>query len=136
MVISAPVALICRGCGGPTGKVIDLGRQSASDDFPLAGDRSEDARWPLELWLCSDCTLAQLGPVEAQLPQPVLAIESETSRQHARTSVTSLLADYPSLEGCTVREFASHHGGSWLPELERAGCHPVRPAEPARLVVD
>lgn len=116
--------------------MVDLGSQPASDDFPPIGAPEPDARWPLELWWCPRCTLVQLGPIEALLEEPVRAVESQSSRQHARRVAAALLADHPQLAGATVREFASHHGGSWIPALADFGCRSVTIAEPAELVVD
>ncbi len=127
----------CRGCGRDTVElVVDLGEQTAADYFPPATDPTEDPRWPLELWLCRACTLAQLGPVRPLLPEMPLAVESATSIAHAGSSVRALLARHPELDGATVAEFASHHGGSWLPSLRAAGCRDAGEGEPADLVVD
>jgi hypothetical protein len=127
----------CRGCGGgPVENVVDLGEQTGSDHFPPYDDPVPDGRWPLGLWLCHECALVQLGPVVPQVPEPVRAVESETSKAHAATTVAATLAEYPELVGGTVREFASHHGGSWLEHLTAAGCRPAGAGEPARLVVD
>lgn len=129
--------LDCRGCGSAdTTRVVDLGKQPAADLFPLADDAGEDPRWPLELWLCTDCTLVQLGPVEPLLPEPPLAVESATSLAHAESSVKEILRDYPELAGSVVAEFASHHGGSWLDHLRAAGCRTADNGERADLVVD
>ncbi len=129
--------LTCRGCGDTTPRrVVDLGSQPASDDFPALEAPEPDARWPLELWWCPTCALVQLGPVEALLEEPVRALESESSRQHARRVASALLADRPHLAGASVREFASHHGGSWMPALAGFGCRTVGPGERAELVVD
>jgi hypothetical protein len=95
-----------------------------------------DAVWPLQLWYCPDCALVQLGPVEALAEEPVRAVESENSRRHAARTVAAVLADHPFLIGGTVREFASHHGGSWLEALAAYGCTPAIDSEPADLVVD
>jgi hypothetical protein len=116
--------------------VVDLGEQPASDDFPAMEAPLPDAVWPLQLWYCPDCALVQLGPVEALAEEPVRAVESETSRRHAAQTVASVLADHPFLVGGTVREFASHHGGSWLDALAGYGCRPTPKGEPADLVVD
>ncbi len=78
----------CRGCAGENVvPVVDLGAQPCADYFPTADAPGPDPRWPLELWLCRDCTLVQLGPVEPQLPEPPLAVESATSIAHAEQSV-------------------------------------------------
>jgi len=130
-------ALRCRGCGDPTPRrVVDLGPQPASDDFPALGAPGPDARWPLELWACPRCALVQLGPVQALLEEPVRAVESRTSREHARRVATGLLAQHPELVGRSVHEFASHHGGSWLDALFELGCRPAAAGEAAGLVVD
>ena len=129
--------LVCRGCHShATSKVVDLGAQAASDHFPRQTDPLPDAVWPLELWLCSRCALVQLGPVVPLVPEPVRAVESATSKEHARHAVRSVLRDYPSLRGTVVCEFASHHGGSWLDELTAAGCRVADDTERAGLVVD
>lgn len=133
--------LTCRGCGGTEPyRTVDLGSQPASDDFPALNDPGPDARWPLELWFCPDCALVQLGPVPALLAEPVRAVESATHRAHTREAVTAVLTDHPHLAGGTVREFASHHGGSWLPALAERGCtpltDPVAGTGSAMLVVD
>jgi hypothetical protein len=116
--------------------VVDLGEQPASDDFPAMDAPLPDAVWPLQLWYCPDCALVQLGPVEALAEEPVRAVESETSRRHAARTVAAVLADHPFLVGGTVREFASHHGGSWLDALAASGCTPAPDGKPADLVVD
>jgi hypothetical protein len=128
---------VCRGCGAPgIHRVVDLGPQPACDSFPPADAPEPDPAWPLELWSCPTCALVQLGPITALLEEPVLAVESETSRRHARRLVAAVLADHPWLAGRPVREFASHHGGSWLPALAEHGCPEAAAGEPADLVVD
>lgn len=131
------VTFKCRGCGSEdTAPVVDLGAQPCADHFPPVDAAGEDPRWPLELWLCRSCTLVQLGPVEPQLPEPPLAIESATSLVHAETSVKEILRDHPEIAGRVVYEFASHHGGSWLGHLRAAGCRTAEGDERADLVVD
>jgi C-methyltransferase C-terminal domain/Putative zinc binding domain len=134
---AAPPALVCRGCAGTSCYlVVDLGEQPASDDFPALDAPLPDAVWPLQLWHCPDCALVQLGPVEALAEEPVRAVESETSRRHAARTVSLVVAEYPFLAGGTVREFASHHGGSWLEALADHGCTLAPEGDPADLVVD
>ncbi len=133
----AVVTFKCRGCGSEnTGPVVDLGAQPCADYFPPVETAGDDPRWPLELWLCRTCTLVQLGPVEPQLPEPPLAIESATSLAHAETSVKEILRDHPEIAGKVVYEFASHHGGSWLGHLQAAGCRIAEGDQRADLVVD
>ena len=138
MVTSAPlIGLACRGCDSPEpGLVVDLGLRPTSDGFPELSSPHPDPAWPLQLWFCPRCTLVQLGPVAALPEEPVRAIESQTSRRHAEQAVRGLLADHPELAGAPVREFASHHGGSWLPALAERGSGPAPDGAPAALVVD
>ena len=127
----------CRGCGfGDAVRVLDLGPQPPSDNFPSAAATGEDERWPLELWFCTACALVQLGPVMPRLPEPPLAVESATSRAHAQASVRDILHRNGDLVGKSVLEFASHHGGSWLDHLTASGCRSVVGRECAHLVVD
>jgi hypothetical protein len=50
--------------------------------------------------------------------------------------VKEILAEHPELAGAVVREFASHHGGSWLGHLGAAGCRTADGDERAGLVID
>ncbi|HSK25563.1 MAG TPA: methyltransferase C-terminal domain-containing protein [Jiangellales bacterium] len=127
----------CRGCGSGTPvQVVDLGRQPASDSFPPEREEGPDAAWPLGLWSCPACGLVQLGPGAPVLPQPPLAVESRTSREHAAAVVRTLLDDRPELRTGSYAEFASHHGGRWSSGLEAGGLHEADPGRPADLVVD
>lgn len=123
-MVAAQTAL-CRSCRTVlTEQVLDLGRQPASDSFPLSGSDAEEQRWPLTLWLCSRCALVQLG-VDATIPEAPLAVESETMRRHAAQASAAVLEQSGLTSGATVAEAASHHGGSWLPHLVAAGLCPV-----------
>jgi hypothetical protein len=133
----AAAELSCRGCGAQDAtRVLDLGPQPGSDHFPPISDPHPDERWPLELWLCHRCTLVQLGPTTPRMPEPPLAVESATSKAHARRSVQQILRTAGDLSGHRVAEFASHHGGSWLDHLTDAGARPASATERADLVVD
>jgi hypothetical protein len=127
--------LTCRGCGdrGPR-RVVDLGSQPASDDFPPIGAPEPDARWPLELWWCPRCTLVQLGPIEALLEEPVRAVESQSGRQHA---------DVAAACSPTIRSWRCHGPRVRQPSRRLVDTGSGRPrrrsvtiAEPAELVVD
>ena len=51
----------CRACRGSAGHlVLDLGEQPACDYFPRCDDPGPDPVYPLQMWLCSSCGLAQL----------------------------------------------------------------------------
>lgn len=106
-----------------TDRVLNLGRQPASDAFPPANDANEEARWPLELWYCTRCHLAQLA-VDPPLPEPPLAVESATMARHARETAVDVISEAALPAGSTVAEAASHHGGSWMPYLVASGLVP------------
>src|SRR5260370_39751945 len=51
----------CRACRRQGGHVVlDLGKQPACDYFPKRDDPGPDPVYPLQMWLCSSCGLAQL----------------------------------------------------------------------------
>ena len=51
----------CRACHERTGHlVLDLGTQPACDYYPPRDDPGPDPVYPLQMWLCSSCGLAQL----------------------------------------------------------------------------
>ena len=51
----------CRACRSRAGDlVLDLGDQPPCDYFPAAGDPGPDPEYPLQMWLCAACGLAQL----------------------------------------------------------------------------
>src|SRR6266550_9455231 len=51
----------CRVCHGSAEHlVLDLGEQPACDYFPRRDDPGPDPVYPLQMWLCSSCGLAQL----------------------------------------------------------------------------
>ncbi|TLF76825.1 class I SAM-dependent methyltransferase [Nocardia cyriacigeorgica] len=124
----------CRGCGrGPLHRVLDLGRMPAADDFPLVTTPVDtDAVYPLAMELCGRCGLAQLAE-DGTTPAEPKAVESLALRKQAADAVAHAAAA-GWLRGGTVREFASPHGGSWLPLITARGFTPVEGA--ADVVVD
>jgi hypothetical protein len=69
--------------------------------------------------LCADCGLAQLAEDDTQTAEP-RGIEPLALRLQAAEAVRRV-ADSGWLNGTTVREFPSPHGGSWLPLLDERG---------------
>ena len=57
-----------------TSVVVDLGVVPASGLVPLLNDPDVDPRWPLRLFFCADCGLAQLGPDVYPTPEPLRAL--------------------------------------------------------------
>ena len=76
----------CRACRSPAGfLVLDLGRQPACDYFPRFEDPGPDPVYPLELWLCDRCGLAQLAsdptvPEEPRGTEPAALVEQGRTR--------------------------------------------------------
>ena len=126
----------CRACGsGGLQVVLDLGDQPAADLFPAVDDPLPDPRWPLSLHWCPQCSLVQLG-APSPAPEVPLAVESRTMLAHAESATRGVVAALGLAPGATVREFASDHGGHWLPALTAAGLVPVDAGGLADLVVD
>jgi hypothetical protein len=113
--------------------VLDLGEQPAADLFPPAEDPGPDQRFPLAMWWCRDCGLAQLLE-DASTPDEPRALEPRAAVEQAHAAVTEL-CDSGLLRPSQYVEFASPHGGSWG---EALGAHGFAPAAggPTDLVVD
>lgn len=114
-------AFVCRACretGSSADVALDLGEQPNSQHFPPAATAGPDPAYPLALWVCERCGLAQL--VSDTTPdEEAAAVEPEALRDQARDAVQRVRAWLPALG--RVREFASPHGGSWLPALAAVG---------------
>jgi hypothetical protein len=126
----------CRACSARTGNlVLDLGVQPACDHFPHDSDAGRDARYPLQMWLCDSCGLAQL------LGEPTMAEEALGTEPQALVDQAADAVEHLETSGWLagrrrVAEFASPHGGSWLNLLENRGLAAVGAGEPADLVID
>ena len=126
----------CRACRGRAGQlVLDLGEQPACDYFPRSDDPGPDPAYPLQMWLCSSCGLAQLVadptvPEEPRGAEPA-ALVAQAADAVDRVAAAGLLAG-----GGRVAEYGSPHGGSWLELLASRGLTPVSPGEPADVVLD
>ena len=127
---------VCRACRGQAGHlVLDLGEQPACDDFPRCDDPGPDPVYPLQMWLCSSCGLAQLVadptvPEEPRGAEPA-ALVAQAADAVGRAAAAGLLPD-----GGRVAEYGSPHGGSWLGLLAGRGLKPVPDGQPADVVVD
>lgn len=126
----------CRACHGRAGDIVlDLGSQPASDYFPSVDTQGPDQVYPLAMWLCSSCGLAQLlsDPTVAEEPRGIesAALVSQASEAVHRVASAGLL---PS--GARVAEYGSPHGGSWLELLAARGLLPVTGANAADVIVD
>ncbi|HWF80822.1 MAG TPA: class I SAM-dependent methyltransferase [Streptosporangiaceae bacterium] len=126
----------CRACRHTNGQIVlDLGEQPACDYFPRGDDPGPDPVYPLQMWLCARCGLAQLAadptvPREPRATEPA-ALVAQAADAVGRAAVAGLLP-----VGARVAEYGSPHGGSWLPLLRDRGLVPVANGEPADVVVD
>src|SRR5258705_12697803 len=104
----------CRACRGSAGYlVLDLGQQPACDYFPRSDDPGPDPQYPLQMWLCSSCGLAQLltdptVPEEPRGTEPA-ALVAQAADAVERVAVAGLLP-----AGGVVAEYGSPHGGASL----------------------
>jgi hypothetical protein len=130
------IDIACRSCGGTVGAVVlDLGEQPASDFFPSVTDPGPDPVYPLQMWLCSACGLAQLAvdptvPAEPRGAEPA-ALVAQAADAIDRVQAAGLLP-----AGATVAEYGSPHGGSWLGLAAERGLTPVGDAGPADVIID
>jgi hypothetical protein len=126
----------CRACRRPIGDVVlDLGNQPACDYFPHYDDPGTDPVYPLQMWLCSHCGLAQLlddptVPEEPKGTEPA-ALVAQAIDAVARVAAAGLLP-----EGARVAEYGSPHGGSWMSLLADRGLRPVVGTADADVILD
>ena len=127
---------VCRACQGRTGHlVLDLGQQPACDYFPRADASGPDPVYPLQMWLCSSCGLAQLV-TDPTVPEEPRGAESAALTAQAADAVEQVAAAGLFSGRYRVAEYASPHGGSWLDLLACRGLTPVTDGEPADVVLD
>jgi SAM-dependent methyltransferase len=126
----------CRACRGNAGDlVLDLGEQPACDYFPEYDEPGPDPVYPLQMWLCSSCGLAQLltdptVPEEPRGAEPAALVAQAQDAVH-RVAAAGLLP-----AGARVAEYGSPHGGSWLGLLAERGLVPVAGASEADVILD
>ena len=126
----------CRACYGSAGYlVLDLGEQPACDYFPRSDDPGPDPVYPLQMWLCSSCGLAQLladptVPEEPRGTEPA-ALVAQAADAVERVAAAGFLPDRG-----VVAEYGSPHGGSWLELLAARGLVPSGPGGQADVILD
>lgn len=126
----------CRACGGSAGAlVLDLGEQPACDYFPRLDDPGPDPVYPLQMWLCSSCGLAQLledptVPEEPRAKEPA-ALVAQAADAVQRVAEARLLPP-----GAVAAEYGSPHGGSWLGLLAARGLVPADSGDRADVTID
>jgi len=126
----------CRACRGQAGDlVLDLGEQPACDYFPEYDEPGPDPVYPLQMWLCSSCGLAQLltdptVPAEPRGAEPA-ALVAQAEDAVRRVAAAGLLP----VNG-RVAEYGSPHGGSWLGLLASRGLSAVDGTGEADVILD
>jgi len=126
----------CRTCRGSAGHlVLDLGEQPACDYFPRCDDPGPDPVYPLQMWLCSSCGLAQLL-ADPTLPEEPRGTEPAALVSQAADAVQRVAAAGWLPEGGVVAEYGSPHGGSWLGLLAARGLQPANEKSQADVIID
>ena len=126
----------CRACRGSIGDVVlDLGEQPACDYFPRHDDPGPDPVYPLQMWLCSSCGLAQLL-ADPTVPEEPKGTEPAALVAQAADAVERVIAAGWLPERGVAAEYGSPHGGSWLGLLAARGLTPAGRAGQADVIVD
>jgi hypothetical protein len=126
----------CRACRGQVGDlVLDLGEQPACDYFPQYDEPGPDPVYPLQMWLCSSCGLAQLL-TDPTVPEEPKGAEPAALVHQAEDAVNRVAAAGLLPAGARVAEYGSPHGGSWLGLLTDRGLTPVHASAEADVVLD
>jgi hypothetical protein len=126
----------CRACRGSAGYlVLDLGEQPACDYFPRCDDPGPDPVYPLRMWLCSSCGLAQLL-ADPTVPEEPRGTEPAALVAQAADAVERVAAAGWLPEQGLVAEYGSPHGGSWLGLLGARGLLPDARGGQADVVLD
>jgi C-methyltransferase C-terminal domain/Putative zinc binding domain/Methyltransferase domain len=111
----------CRSCRGTDGEIVlDLGDQPAADHFPAADEPGPDPVYPLQMWLCASCGLAQLL-IDPTVPEEPRGAEPAALVEQAADAVDRVAAAGLLPLGAVAAEYGSPHGGSWLALLEARG---------------
>jgi SAM-dependent methyltransferase len=123
----------CRCSGGVL--VLDLGEQPACDYFPRSGDPGPDPVYPLQMWLCSSCGLAQLL-ADPTVPEEPRGTEPAALVAQAADATERVRAGGWLPASGVVAEYGSPHGGSWLDLVTARGLVPAAPDGQADVIID
>jgi hypothetical protein len=128
--------VVCRSCRAQRGAVVlDLGEQPPCDYFPPREDLGPDPVYPLQMWLCASCGLAQLV-ADPTVPEEARGTEPAALVTQAGDAVAQVAAAGMLPSGGRVAEYGSPHGGSWLSLLASRGLKPALDEDPAEVVLD
>ena len=122
---------LCATPGHLDDVALDLGLQPSMRHYPLSTDPLPDPTYPLALWVCPSCGLAQLREDETSEPEVAVAeLAAAIQQEHqAVADMADLLAGRMS-----VHTFASPHGGAGTAAYVELGL--VAVDGPADVVVD
>ena len=115
--------------------MLDLGEQPACDYFPRCDDPGPDPVYPLQMWLCSSCGLAQLL-ADPTVPEEPRGTEPAALVAQAADAVERVIAAGWLPEQGVVAEYGSPHGGSWLGLLAARGLVPSDDGGQADVILD
>jgi len=128
--------MTCRACGCLDGEVVlDLGNQPACDYFPPQDAPLPDPVYPLRMWLCLACGLAQLVE-DPTVPEEPRGAEPAALVAQAANAVSRVAEAGWLRSDDRVVEFGSPHGGSWSGLLRERGLRTVSRTERAEVVLD
>jgi hypothetical protein len=126
----------CRSCRSPDGEIVlDLGNQPAADHFPAVEEPGPDPAYPLQMWLCAGCGLAQLL-VDPTVPEEPRGAEPAALVEQAEDAVDRVARAGWLPTGGRTAEYGSPHGGSWLELLAARGLTAVGDGGQADAVLD
>ena len=126
----------CRACRSRAGDlVLDLGDQPPCDYFPEYDEPGPDPVYPLQMWLCSSCGLAQLL-TDPTVPEEPRGTEPAALVAQAEDAVDRVAAAGLLPVGARVAEYGSPHGGSWLDLLTARGLIAVAGDGEADVIID
>jgi hypothetical protein len=126
----------CRACRGTEGElVLDLGAQPACDYFPQLDDPGPDPAYPLQMWLCATCGLAQLIE-DPTVPEEPKGAEPAALVAQAHDAVERVDRAGWLRPGASVIEYGSPHGGSWLELLTARGLSVAADENTADVILD
>lgn len=116
-----PAGMVCRGCRSTDGEVVlDLGDQPAADFFPPVASAPPDPAYPLAMWWCARCGLAQLVQDAPDVQEP-RAVEPQALVDQAAASMAAVAGAGLLPAGGSFAQCPSPHGGSWAAHARRHG---------------
>lgn len=126
----------CRACHSRVGwLVLDLGQQPAADNYPLAAEPGPDNVYPLQMWLCGTCCLAQLLGESPDVGESQ-GVEPEAFRAQAGDALERLSVAGYLPRGGRFAEYTSMHGSSWASLVATYDLSEAREHELADVVLD